>query len=534
MVMFYGQRRGALPPSPWLNRVGLVVAAFVCVYGSYHDPSLPLSWLLIIPSVWGGLTLTVRGTGYLAHHGRPGRRLDVLPAAEPVRVRRRCFPASSIMDLLVIASTAFSLLLTLMREQRARADRRARPQGRRVGEPAPDARDRLRLDERRRRHRRQRPGLDVQRRRAAAARPSHPRRHARLLGRGLRAGRRRRSPARRRHPPRGALGRRRRRHPLQDAPGARSSNDGTARILDLSAQPIGTAEERSTMVLLHDVTAQRARLRELSNFAGMVAHDLRGPLTVLDGWLEVVEDGDPAKDAALVDDAAAQGPRVQPPHAPGDRGLAELHRRPERPAAARGDQAVRRRLRDRGRPPGALGRRRRAAVLPRPRPQRARRPGSAASAPRQPGRQRDQVHRADQQPWVQISSERRRRAGLDPRRRRRPRRRDPRGRGGADLRGVPPRPAGGALRRHRARARAHATHRRAARRLRCGRAATPRAARPSPSPCPRPEAAATSTGAGRLARPRCRAWRCSGAGRRPSSRRTSTTRRTTRAGGVRR
>ena len=45
-------------------------------------------------------------------------------------------------------------------------------------------------------------------------------------------------------------------------------------------------------MLLHDVTSQRARLRELSNFAGMVAHDLRGPLTVLDGWLEVVQDGD--------------------------------------------------------------------------------------------------------------------------------------------------------------------------------------------------------------------------------------------------
>ena len=42
----------------------------LCVYGTYHDPSLPLSWLLIIPSVWGGLTLTLRGTGYLPYGGR--------------------------------------------------------------------------------------------------------------------------------------------------------------------------------------------------------------------------------------------------------------------------------------------------------------------------------------------------------------------------------------------------------------------------------------------------------------------------------
>ena len=35
----------------------------------------------------------------------------------------------------------------------------------------------------------------------------------------------------------------------------------------------------------------------------MVAHDLRGPLTVLDGWLEVVEDSDATEEPALVDDA---------------------------------------------------------------------------------------------------------------------------------------------------------------------------------------------------------------------------------------
>jgi signal transduction histidine kinase len=80
----------------------------------------------------------------------------------------------------------------------------------------------------------------------------------------------------------------------------------SARILDISAQPLGSATDRSTIVLLHDVTAQRARLRELSNFAGMVAHDLRGPLTVLDGWLEVVQDGDATGNERAVDDAVAK------------------------------------------------------------------------------------------------------------------------------------------------------------------------------------------------------------------------------------
>ena len=82
-------------------------------------------------------------------------------------------------------------------------------------------------------------------------------------------------------------------------------NDESGRILDVSAQPLGKEAARSTIVLLHDVTAQRARLRELSNFAGMVAHDLRGPLTVLDGWLEVVQDGEES-DELMLEDAVAK------------------------------------------------------------------------------------------------------------------------------------------------------------------------------------------------------------------------------------
>ena len=183
-------------------------------------------------------------------------------------------------------------------------------------------------------------------------------------------------------------------------------HDGAARILDLSAQPIGTTDKRSTMVLLHDVTAQRARLRELTNFAGMVAHDLRGPLTVLDGWLEVAEDGDAEADAELGRRRRCARPGSPAAVAPGDRGLAELHRRPERPAASRGREAVRGRQRDRGRPPGTLGRRRRAPV-----------PSSTSTTACSPiprccvscwttwSATRSSTPRPTRQPWVQISSE---------------------------------------------------------------------------------------------------------------------------------
>ncbi len=41
------------------------------------------------------------------------------------------------------------------------------------------------------------------------------------------------------------------------------------------------------MAVLADVTEQHARMDELSGFAGVVAHDLRAPLTSLEGWLEM-------------------------------------------------------------------------------------------------------------------------------------------------------------------------------------------------------------------------------------------------------
>src|SRR6195952_4225350 len=113
MVLFYGRGSTVLPASHWLNRIGLLATALICVSGTYYDPSLPLSWLLIVPSVWGGLTLTVRGTGYLAI-------TVALLAASMTYLPQNQFgysgllPASSIVDLLIIASTGFLLLFTLM------------------------------------------------------------------------------------------------------------------------------------------------------------------------------------------------------------------------------------------------------------------------------------------------------------------------------------------------------------------------------------------------------------------------------------
>ncbi len=301
MVIFFQRREEVLRPSSYINRFGLLAVSVVCVYGTYLDPTLPLSWLLMIPCVWGGLTLTIRGTAYLA--------LTVaLCAAAMTYLPQNQFgysgflPAASIVDLLVIASVAFAFLLTLMRDQRARLiaeldGKRAESEGQRqlletIFESMNDGV--MIADE-----------SGVTKYNQAARR---------LLGKPIPLGR-----------PHswveayqltGTEGRALTDEDLRsalfltesDATGSLEvvvGGDAGAKVLDVATKALGDESHRSRLVLLHDATDQRARVRELTNFAGMVAHDLRGPLTVLDGWLEVLEDGS-ARGTAMGDEVAGK------------------------------------------------------------------------------------------------------------------------------------------------------------------------------------------------------------------------------------
>ncbi|MCU7724416.1 PAS domain-containing sensor histidine kinase [Actinoplanes sp. KI2] len=68
--------------------------------------------------------------------------------------------------------------------------------------------------------------------------------------------------------------------------------------------PDGTC---SAVILLHDVTAERRHRDELTNFAGVVAHDLLNPLASVDGWTVAAIDAlsglphQPGLDEALAD-----------------------------------------------------------------------------------------------------------------------------------------------------------------------------------------------------------------------------------------
>ncbi len=291
MVIYHCRRSEALPPSSWTNRAGLLVTSVLCVYGAYHDPSLPLSWLLIVPSVWGGLTLTVRGTAYLALW------VALLAAAMTYLPQNQfgysgLLPAASIVDLLVTSSVAFALLLALMREQRGALiveldGRRTESEAQRhlLSTVFDSMKDGVVLTD----------GQRVTMYNAAARQ---------LLGRPIpvRSGSWASTFDLREVDGRPVADESLRQDLLAAAGEAARTrevlvgHDDGARILELSAQPVDASADGPTMVLLHDVTAERTRLRELGNFAGMVAHDLRGPLTVLDGWLEIARDHGPADD----------------------------------------------------------------------------------------------------------------------------------------------------------------------------------------------------------------------------------------------
>lgn len=65
------------------------------------------------------------------------------------------------------------------------------------------------------------------------------------------------------------------------------------RVVEISALPLSNADPDAphrAMVNVRDVTVDRQHRDTLASFAGVVAHDLFNPLTVVDGWAEALQD----------------------------------------------------------------------------------------------------------------------------------------------------------------------------------------------------------------------------------------------------
>jgi signal transduction histidine kinase len=68
---------------------------------------------------------------------------------------------------------------------------------------------------------------------------------------------------------------------------------GQQTMLSVSAMPLHQADPEAPAVavlVMRDVTKSRAQSRELQNFAGVVAHDLKTPLTGVVSWAEILEE----------------------------------------------------------------------------------------------------------------------------------------------------------------------------------------------------------------------------------------------------
>lgn len=88
--------------------------------------------------------------------------------------------------------------------------------------------------------------------------------------------------------------------------------DGSERVLSVTASALTAGgsggEAQGAMVVYRDVTDERGHSNRLTEFAEVVAHDLRGPLTVMHGWLDVALAGlGPGSDGAAVTVGTAPG-----------------------------------------------------------------------------------------------------------------------------------------------------------------------------------------------------------------------------------
>lgn len=87
------------------------------------------------------------------------------------------------------------------------------------------------------------------------------------------------------------------------------------RVLRQRTLRLSDQADDGVMVVLVDVTEQHERMDELSGFAGVVAHDLRAPLTSLEGWLELADeslrDGDSTDAHVMVARARSSNLRMR-------------------------------------------------------------------------------------------------------------------------------------------------------------------------------------------------------------------------------
>jgi signal transduction histidine kinase len=300
LLLFHGSRE-VVDPAPRWAVVLLAPLGVACVWVTYLDPALPLTWFLLVPALVGGSILSPRGA---ALYALLIAMLTALATLQPINQfdYRGFLPGSVIIDLLVTSATFITIHLALLRLQRGTATAEllrqratAEEQALLLGTVFETMSDGLVVL-----------GPD----RAVALHNGAARQ---LMGRAIPVGRAENwvdyfgltAPDGR------AL------DPAELAWGTGGAYHGELRtgdrLLDVTSWPLGDRGGR-TVVLFSDVTSARERLSELTGFAGVVAHDLRSPLSSLHGWLEMAEDTlavDPARAGEFISRAQLSSTRMR-------------------------------------------------------------------------------------------------------------------------------------------------------------------------------------------------------------------------------
>lgn len=268
--------------------LGLSLASVACLAIAFSDPTQPLSWVMLVPAVWAGMALRLWGAAFASLMiGFGAAALALLPGNQ-FGYGHSLLPPACQMDLLVAVAAFIALLLAMYREQSAELTVQVTQQREAAQEQAhmfatifQSLNDGIVILDDRGRITRYNP--------AAAKLLSSD--AATLFARDWvgRIGLHRLDGSVIEATALGAL----RQGILPATRRVLVRNDRTpcgGTTLEVSSTAVDVYGEGQTLLSFHDVTGDQHHLNELKEFARTVAHDLRGPLSGVLGWMELSQE----------------------------------------------------------------------------------------------------------------------------------------------------------------------------------------------------------------------------------------------------
>jgi signal transduction histidine kinase len=267
MLLVQRHPRTEAIPTRLLDVYAQLLVTAICLGVVFTFDDLPLTWIVLLPAIWAGLTM---GPWTSAAYALTGTLAVVIAQAVPATYRGNGVTDLSSILLLDSLMTAFVfvvLLLSLVRDQRAHLaneviERRqeAINQARLLGTVFESINEALVLMD---------TAGTVQLHNAAARE---------VLGRERLST----EPAR--------WLRRESEGPSFTYGFNRDGADDGVRMLSVQLAPVQYAGSDGVVAIVRDVTSEQRRLEELASFAAVAAHDLKAPLAAVQGWLEVADD----------------------------------------------------------------------------------------------------------------------------------------------------------------------------------------------------------------------------------------------------